>query len=262
MPTYTTEKQANPGFTQGSSYIYDYGTSAQTRTAVSQKVRILTAAHGANQTSQVGVLSSFQYQESKTVEPVMGIGFGDKIAELVPGVTQPATASIEKTLLYLLNLWQAMGYAAGIDGMVRSLRHHRWPFDIETQEVFSSVADSELVSANVGGFGGENGQGAQAGVKRLPYPANVSGTDVEGLGHTAIITLHEGCWFQDYSRPFSRDQAIIMESGSVMITDSHDFASVYGEFMNTGNDPSRGQLGSKRFENYNWGGTNPLFNNI
>jgi hypothetical protein len=241
MPTYTTEKQANPGFTQGSSYIYDYGTSAQTRTAVSQKVRILTAAHGANQTSQVGVLSSFQYQESKTVEPVMGIGFGDKIAELVPGVTQPATASIEKTLLYLLNLWQAMGYAAGIDGMVRSLRHHRWPFDIETQEVFSSVADSELVSANVGGFGGENGQGAQAGVKRLPYPANVSGTDVEG---------------------FSRDQAIIMESGSVMITDSHDFASVYGEFMNTGNDPSRGQLGSKRFENYNWGGTNPLFNNI
>ena len=38
---------------------------------------------------------------------------------------------------------------------------------------------------------------------------------------------------------------MVMESGTVTITDVHDFSSVtYGEFLATGNDPSRGQTGS------------------
>ena len=35
--------------------------------------------------------------------------------------------------------------------------------------------------------------------------------------------------------------------GSMTITDIHDFSSLYGEFLATGNDPTIGQLGSVRF---------------
>ena len=38
-----------------------------------------------------------------------------------------------------------------------------------------------------------------------------------------------------------------METGDAMASDVHDFASVYGEFLATGNDPTIGQLGSIRF---------------
>jgi hypothetical protein len=31
------------------------------------------------------------------------------------------------------------------------------------------------------------------------------------------------------------------------ITDIHDFSSIYGEFLATGNDPTLGQIGSIRF---------------
>ena len=136
-----TNKDKNPNNgLQGTSYLYDYGTSPNTRTAVSQKVRILTPVYGDNShLHQMGVLSSFAPSQSRTVEPVRGIGFGDQVAELVPSVTEPTTGSFERALLYLCNLWQATGYAAGIDGPVRSLAHHRWPFDIEQQLVFSSL---------------------------------------------------------------------------------------------------------------------------
>jgi len=113
---------------QGTSYLYDYGTTPNTRTAVSQKVRILTPAYGDNKAlHQMGVLSQFAPTQSRAVEPVRGVGFGDQIAELVPGVTEPENGNFERALLYLCNLWQATGYAAGVDGPVRSLRHHRWP---------------------------------------------------------------------------------------------------------------------------------------
>ena len=40
---------------------------------------------------------------------------------------------------------------------------------------------------------------------------------------------------------------MIMETGDVTVSDVHDFASMYGEFLATGNDPTIGQLGSIRF---------------
>ena len=40
---------------------------------------------------------------------------------------------------------------------------------------------------------------------------------------------------------------MIMESGDVSVSDVHDFASVYGEFLASGNDPTIGQLGSIRY---------------
>jgi hypothetical protein len=255
---------------QGQSYLYDYGTSPNTRTAVSQKVRILTPVYGDNNAlHQMGVVSSFAPTQSRSVEPVRGIGFGDKIAELVPSVTEPTTGSFERALLYLCNLWQAAGYASGVDGPVRSLAHHRWPFDIEQQLVFSTLADTDVGVANTG-YSSGSGE-FDGGVKTTTYPTgttdginfeseqaaseDISGSDAASNpnagatapGHTAIITMYEACWFTGWNTSFAKDAGMIMETGEVMCSDVHDFSSLYGEFLATGNDPTIGQLGSVRF---------------
>lgn len=236
---------------QGSSYIYNFGTSPNTRTAVSQKVRILAPAFGdSSALHQMGVLSSFGVSESKTVEAVRGIGFGDTVAELVPSVTDPITISIERALLYLSDLWQATGYASGVDGPVRSLKHHKWPFDLEAQMVFSTQADMDIGPqfANVG-YQGASGQ-FDGGVKAISFPAvtpDNSANPGSRRGHSAIITIYEACWWTSNSRTYAKDSGMIMESGGCMVTDVHDFGSTYGEFLATGNDPTLGQLGSIRF---------------
>ena len=270
MSAKNTDKNPTAGL-QGDSYLYDYGTSPNTRTAVSQKVRILTPAYGDNAgLHQMGVLSSFAPSQSRSVEPVRGIGFGDQVAELVPSVTEPTTGSFERALLYLCNLWQATGYAAGIDGPVRSLAHHKWPFDIEQQLVFSSLVDWDLGKQN-SGHNSASGN-FDGGVKQTLYnkttkdssadgswhtTGNETGsgapgdtataTDGTGRGHSAIITMYEACWFTSWGASFAKDAGMIMETGDVTVSDVHDFASYYGEFLATGNDPTIGQLGSIRF---------------
>ena len=277
MAATNTDKNPTAGV-QGSSYLYDYGTSPNTRTAVSQKVRILTPQYGENTAlHQMGVLSSFNPSQSRTVEPVRGIGFGDTVAELVPSVTEPTTGDFERALLYLCNLWQSTGYAAGVDGPVRSLAHHKWPFDIEQQLVFSTLADMDLSQDNTG-YSGASGS-FDGGVKQVAYGHTTqdgsspysSGADASGAaspgsdsnpdadiksagggpsnsrGHSAIITMYEACWFTAWSASFAKDAGMIMETGSVIVSDVHDFSSYYGEFLATGNDPSLGQLGSIRF---------------
>jgi len=236
---------------QGDSYIYKLGTTPNTRTVVSQKVRVLAPAYGGGTLLyQIGVLSNFAPTESRTIENVRGIGFGDMVAELVPGNTEPMTASCERTMLYLANLWQATGFAGGVSGPVRSLRHHRWPFDVKQQVAFSVVSDQDWAGSwsdagNIGGTGFTGGVGTQK------YPAvttNEESLPAGGVGsHTVLITYYEGCWWSDWNTTFQRDTAEVMENGTITITDVHDGSSVYGEFLATGNDPSIGQFSSARF---------------
>lgn len=241
---------------QGSSYLYNYGTSPNTRVAVSQKVRLLAPVYGSptRALQHMGVVASFSPSISRNIDTVRGIGFGDKIAELVPSVTEPVTGSLERALLYLGNLWQAAGYAAGISGPVRSLAHHAWPFDIEQQLVFSRLADMDLGVANVGRTGADRGFGNGVRPVRFPsVPGAVTGPTSPPAnlptnpGESALITMYEACWFNETSMTFSQDSGQIMESGSVTVSDVHDFGSVYGEFLPAGNDPTLGQLGSIRY---------------
>lgn len=232
---------ANPdntpsGPAQGTSYLYKYGTTPNTRAVISQRVRVLAPAYGATtkQLYQIGVLSNITVDNSRGVEPVRSIGFGDVIAELVPGNTEPTTLSVERTLLYLSNLWQATGYASGVDGPARSLRHHRWPFDVLQQIVFSVIADKDF------------GVGSSDTVKTLDYgqtwkPGSGAGT------HNILVTMYEACWWNAWGATFNKDTAMTGETGTATVTDVHDFSSTYGEFMETGNDPSNNQLGSIRF---------------
>ena len=140
----------------------------------------------------MGVLYNFNPTQNRTIEEVRGVGFGDIVAELVPGNTEHMTASTERALLYLSNIWQSTGYAAGVDGPVRSLRHHRWPFDVEEQMVFSTIADADLDAAG-SGFSGSSGA-FNGGVKAIEFPTVTEISGVSGGGHTALITMYEACW--------------------------------------------------------------------
>ena len=59
--------------------------------------------------------------------------------------------------------------------------------------------------------------------------------------------MYEACWFTSWSLTYAQDQGQIVESGEVSVSDVHDFGSVYGEFLPSGNDPTLGQTGSIRY---------------
>lgn len=212
-PSITNESQA-----QGTSELYRFGTSPNTRTAISQKVRILTPSVGSHNGTlgQIGVLGTFNVSMNRATEPVRGIGFGDKIAELVPNVQDVVSINWERALLYLSNMFQATGYKGGVDGTVRTLSHHRWPFDVKEELVFSELAsDNVPVSQNAT----ENpGYSAIPVVPENPQTRNV------------LITMYEACWIVSCSRNIGKDQSIIMESGDFNVTDVHAGGTSIGTY--------------------------------
>jgi hypothetical protein len=175
---------------------------------------------GVGKFARMGVTSSFQVSESKNVDAVRGLGYGDQIAELVPGVTQPMSLTIDRYALYLANIMQMFGYKAGVSGLVRSLKHHKWPFDIKTEVVFSELASEardigQATKANVANEGGLNNLG--------------------NPGLYAVVTVYEGCWMENYGTGYQVDQAAVTENCTVVVSDVFDVAgSVYGEFIDAG----------------------------
>lgn len=242
------------GVTQGSSALYKFNSSPNTRTALSQKVRIFAPvwqgrSNNTNLLYQMGVVSSFEYSLARSTEMTRGIGFGDHYGERVPGMSDPISVTFNRTLLYLANAMQATGYAGGYAGPVRTFQTHRWPFDMEEQMVFSTIADAEADVANDGFQGGvqnidfsfQNATGSEDYQARSIVDAN------KNLSHKAIITYFEACWFTSLGHSIGKDTVMIEESVGADVSDVHDLFSTYGEFMNTGNDPSIGQQGSIRY---------------
>lgn len=218
------------------SYIYRVGSSPNTRVAISQKNRVFSKPYTTRQVTekQVGVLSTFDYSESRSVDPVRGVGFGDKIQELVPGVTEPMSVTLNKTLLYTAGIMQEVGYRGGIDGLVRSLRHHKWPFDLRSELVFSEIFQLPDGTVNI--------------------TNQVRSSDNSNF---AMITFFEACWLESVSVSFPSDSAIVMEDASAKATDVTDGAPTsvygtspdnYGDFLDSGNSPiSQPGAGSKLF---------------
>jgi hypothetical protein len=228
----------------GTSYIYDTNATPETRAVISQRVRLYTPAFGqrAGTKHQLGVVSSLSVDNSRSVEPIRGIGFGDQIADLVPGVTEPETASLERTMLYGSTLAQATGYGYGFSGPVRSLRHHKWPFDMEQQIVTSQIVDRDISNGATDLPEVQDGTSTVMGVTVQNYNAN---NNLPAGQHYAIITMYETCWFNSLSASFASDSAMVSESGSVTVRNVHDANSAYGEFLNSGNNPFLGQIGSR-----------------
>ena len=207
------------------NYIYRMGTAPNTRAAISQKNKVYGYMVGKKHFQQIGVVSEFTHDESRTIEPVRGVGFGDMVAELVPGVTEPMTLTINKTLLYAVNLFQALGYKGGVEGLVRSLRHHRWPFDVKQELVFSEITSVyDLDNATV-----KSAQTQQI--------SGNGGEDAKMTAVRALFTFFEGCWMNSYSSSFTSDAAIVAENSSVTVTDIISGTDQYGEFVSTGLAP-------------------------
>jgi hypothetical protein len=188
------------------SYIFKRGVSPNTLSVISSKNRVF--AYNAEGTEkQIGVIATFDPSEARTVEPIRGIGFGDHIAELVPGVTDPMTISVTRSALYLASIYQVFGYKSGVDGIVRSLRHHRWPFDIRQEVVFSAIAKQHYANNT-------NTTDPTAGLPDI---------DKEGTGGDenaqAILTIYEACWMSDYSVSFASDAALVQETVTINVSD-------------------------------------------
>jgi hypothetical protein len=201
-------------------YIYQQGTSAQTESVISSRFKIFTDVVDVGKFVKLGVTSSFTLSETKNVETIRGLGYGDQVAELVPGVTEPMTLNITRTCLYLANLQQVLGYKAGVSGAVRSLRHHKWPFDIKTEIVFSQLASED---PNLG----------QAIKADIPNEGGLNNTGNPGL--YAVATVYEGCWMSSYNTGYDIGTAAVNEECTISVTDIFDVAgSVYGEFIDSG----------------------------
>lgn len=205
------------------SYIYRRGSSPNTRVAISQKNRVFSKPFAKVPVQkQIGVLSTFDWSESRAIDPVRGVGFGDKIQELVPGVTEPMTLTLNRTLLYTASIAQEVGYRGGVDGLVRSLRQHKWPFDMRSELVFS-----ELVSAL-----------DQAAILIRTLSSDSQDPNL------CLITFYEACWLNSVSASFPSDSAIVMEDASATCTDVTDGLSTYGtgpdnygDLLDSGNNP-------------------------
>lgn len=177
---------------------------------------------------KLGVTSSFTISETKPVDPVRGLGYGDQVAELVPGVTAPTTLAVTRTCLYLANLMQVLGYKAGTSGAVRSLKHHRWPFDIRTEVVFS-----QLATEDPGGYADNPPVTAEATAADIPNEGGLNNLGNPGL--LCVATLYEGCWMTSYNTAYTIDTAAVNEDCSIDVTDILDISgSLYGEFLDAG----------------------------
>lgn len=210
---------------QTGTYIYRRGQTPETRTTVSQKVKVFSylaanaeAVTGTNLTSggfsQIGAMSNFAPSHSRDMQEVRGLGFGDTIAEIVPGNEAAVTIDVTRTALYLNHLWQSFGYLSHVDGMVRSLKHHRWPFDVKVEEVFSLIADEAA--------------GSLVGAQR----STDQGSD---RARNAVMTYYEGCWFNSYSTTYATDTTAVAENASITCTDVTDGNIAFRLDMLTGN---------------------------
>jgi len=215
------------------SYVYKEGATPNTRAVVSSKNKIWAPAAAQNQLVQIGVMTTFGTSESRAVDPLRGVGYGDQVAEMVPSATEPIAISVERTMLYLANMFQVFGYEGGIDGMVRSLKHHRWPFDIKQEIVFSELVNNEFPTA-----------------KRLgPTLPLATGSRAARSGIFALVTYYEACWINDHSVDYPSEGTAVAENVSIVASDVYDpnADGEYDETLNGGNNPFNDQLGSDRF---------------
>jgi hypothetical protein len=213
------------------TYVYRKGVTPNTVSEISSKTRIYaTPASDSDNASgvkkQIGVVAQFDPSESRSIEPIRGIGFGDQIAELVPGVTEPMSLSVVRTAQYLASIYQVFGYKGGIDGLVRSLKHHRWPFDIIKESIFSQYVSDNYTGSNTGS------------------PATADGTDPESTMQ-AISTTFEGCWFSEWSTSYTSDTSLVQENCTMMVSDVYSSDAGWGaaiESPDTGNSAASARI--------------------
>jgi len=200
------------GTTDTSSYIYRPGQTPVTRTAISTRAKVFSFDAGSADASltQIGVISEFSPQHSRGVETRRGIGFGDKIAELIPQNADAVTISVTRTMLYTSNIMQAFGYKAGTSGLVRSLAHHRYPFDIRHELIIPLTIVNDKTASSV------------AASTSINSSENVNSGVFNDSGEKAIASVFEACWFNDYGISYSVDDVVLTETATLTVSDIYD----------------------------------------
>jgi hypothetical protein len=177
------------------NYVFRTGSTPNTRLLNTQRVKVFSFdAEEQGVFSQIGLIQTWNPTHSRTIEPIRGIGFGDQIAELGVGVTD-LTASCSIMMMYLRDIMQVFGYKAGSTGLIRSLKHHRWPFDVKEE---------------------------------IAVPDFIVG---ESLTGQIITTWYEGCWMSDYTKAFSMGETSTTQDTTLQITDVYAEPGYYGDEM-------------------------------
>jgi len=184
------------------NYIYRAGASPNTRLLNTLKVKVFSMDSESGAMTQIGLVQNWAPSHSRTITATRGIGFGDQIAELAVGVTE-LTATAEVMGMYLRNLMQVFGYKADTSGLVRSIKHHRWPFDVKEE-----IHMPQFVTEDATRLQGKNSEGG--GV---------------------IQTWYEGCWMASWEHGFQIGDVNVSQTASVNITDISDGTGPYGEFI-------------------------------
>jgi hypothetical protein len=198
------------------------GVSPETMSVISARNRLyaITSGDTTDAGTQIGVVANFNPSEGRTIEPVRGIGYGDKVMELVPGMTDPMSITITRTAQYLSSIMQVFGYMGGVDGLVRSLRHHKYPFDLR----------QELIIGTLGMDVTKGTPGAPPGVSDPTNGGSSIDLDGNPLALKAVITWFEACWMSDWSVAFASDTALVQEDCTINVTDIvADHLMIYDE---------------------------------
>ena len=185
------------------SSVFREGMAPQTWSKTSHRIKVFSYLWGdkGGKFSKMGIVSKFTPpSDSRTMTHIHGIGSGDQVAEIVPGASADYTLSFDKFALWLENSHQILGYAGGADGLVRALKHHRYPFDLKQEEVWSTLA-SKLYDGSAEGV--------------------LDATDPDDATQSlkALITYYETCWVQSFSYSVDYGTAEIAESVTCNVTD-------------------------------------------
>ena len=182
-------------------FIYRKGQTPNTNLTNTQKVQVFsfdTDDGGSGAMQQIGMVQSWNPTETRAIEPHRGIGFGDRIAELGVGVTDH-TATLSIMMLYVKDIMQTLGYASGVSGAIRSLKHHRWPFDVREDIVLPFFVNDSVTSGVVDPLSSKGDLGAQV-----------------------VMTMYEGCWLSDYSKAFNIGDTAVTQDATMSITDVNE----------------------------------------
>ena len=179
--------------------------------AMSSSVRIYSKNGRTGNPSQIGLIQSFRPTDTRRMERARGIGYGDRVAEIVPGMTEVAI-TITRMALYEENILETLGYHSVWNKgdnlrSVRTLAHTKNPLDIMEQIVFHANKGSPGIGNLRGGFGRGAAGVDEAGSNSFSFPKD----------NTTI--WYKDCWINNYARTIEvTGNLIYMEDVGVDVT--------------------------------------------
>lgn len=135
--------------------VYAKGWVPHTCIAVASSVRLFSRNGTDGNFRQIGVIQSFKPADSRKMDRARGVGFGDRVAEIVPAVTD-VTITCTRMALYEENILESFGYHSGwntgaVRGAVRTLAHMKNPFDINEVIVYHTYGSNPQIPGFYGG---------------------------------------------------------------------------------------------------------------